>query len=116
MKKKNNLLLGFLIVLLIIISIVSYVLYIKHPLCNVSSEKNIIIPSSKFEDNNNTIKCKNKVYNLRKSKSNDDPGHTIYNVDPPNNNSYDCDGKADDGIKNIAMNCLPVRDESQSHN
>lgn len=113
MKRNTDIIIGILIVLLIVALIVLYILYREHPLCNVSSEKNIVIPASRF-DNNNTIKCKNKVYTLRKKANNNDPGHNIYYVDPPpnNKNAYDCDGKADVGIKNIAMNCLPVRDES----
>jgi len=45
------------------------------------------------------------------------PGHNVYNVDPPAGakNVLDCDAKADVGMLNVALNCMPVTEETTEH-
>ena len=88
---------------------------------DMSKERNINLPVSTFDKQ--SMKCGQDVYKLRKTKDSSDPGHMVYNIDPPamnskqsmNSNVYDCDGKADIGMKQIAMNCFPVSQETKDH-
>ena len=61
--------------------------------------------------------CGDLTYRVRVHPDKDDPGHNIYNVDPPSGvkNVLDCDGKADVGMLNIALNCMPISEETIEH-
>lgn len=86
--------------------------------CDASGEIEhiLIVPAALFEENTN-LTCGDVTTKIYMSESKDDPGHILYNVDPlPGvSNSLDCDGKADEGMVVIALNCLPADHESKSH-
>ncbi|WP_421725296.1 hypothetical protein [Bauldia sp.] len=75
-----------------------------------------VVPASVFTDQS-SVDCDGAVSTLRTSEPSDDPGHIIYNIDPPEgvDMAYDCDGKADVGITLVALNCLPASMESMDH-
>lgn len=64
-----------------------------------------------------SVKCDDGESKLRMSEPSDDPGHLVLNIDPPagSKNSFDCDGKADKDMAVVAINCLPVSQESADH-
>ena len=61
--------------------------------------------------------CGDLTYMVRVTPDTSDPGHNLYNVDPPSDvkNALDCDAKADTGMHNIALNCMPVSEETIEH-
>ena len=75
-----------------------------------------VLPSALFSSSK-TVKCQDGIFTLRVSEPQADKGHNIYNIDPPKGvmKALDCDGKADIGMKHIAINCYPVSKESASH-
>jgi hypothetical protein len=90
----------------------------KAKFCSISPtrEKIFVLPAVLFK-NYQSMTCHAGVYRLRVNEPSEDMGHYVYNIDPPANvnNAFDCDGKADIGMKFIAINCYPVRKESASH-
>ena len=75
-----------------------------------------ILPVAVFTDNS-SVDCGGAVSTLRTTEPSDDPGHIVFNIDPPEGAemAYDCDGKADAGMKLVAINCLPANMESADH-
>ncbi|MEM7398431.1 MAG: hypothetical protein AAGF48_13795 [Pseudomonadota bacterium] len=74
-----------------------------------------VVPVSVFTEG--SVKCDDGESKLRTTEPKDDPGHMVFNVDPPagSKNSFDCDGKADTNMTTVAINCLPVSKEAASH-
>ncbi len=75
-----------------------------------------IVPTTVFGENA-SVTCDDGDSMLRTSEPADDPGHTVYNIDPPEGSEagFDCDGKADTGMSLVALNCLPANMESADH-
>jgi hypothetical protein len=75
-----------------------------------------IVPVSVFADQS-SVDCDGAVSTLRTTEPSDDPGHIVFNIDPPSGSkmAYDCDGKADEGMTLVGINCLPVDQESMMH-
>ena len=75
-----------------------------------------VVPIAMF-DEHESFACDSGTFGLRKSEPADDPGHGVYNVDPPHgvDSAFDCDAKADIGMTNIALNCIPVSMETEDH-
>jgi len=77
-----------------------------------------IIPADVYKDAaGKEFTCGDLTYRVRVHPDKDDPGHNIYNVDPPGDvkNVLDCDGKADVGMRDIALNCMPISEETIEH-
>ena len=77
-----------------------------------------IIPADVYNDAaGKKFKCGEVTYGVRVHPDKDDPGHNVYNVDPPAGakNVLDCDAKADVGMLNVALNCMPVTEETTEH-
>ena len=74
-----------------------------------------IVPVAVFKES--AIECEDGDSKLRMAEPKDDPGHMVFNIDPPSGSkgSFDCDGKADTNMTMVAINCLPVAQESASH-
>ncbi len=68
-------------------------------------------------DSHEKIECESGTFGLRVAEPKEDPGHKVYNIDPPHgvDNALDCDGKADTGMTVIALNCYPVSKEAVTH-
>ena len=86
---------------------------------DMNQPHNFIAPTTFFK-NGSTIDCQSKslTYGIRNVNDESDPGHMIINIDPPKDtkvSSLDCDAKADIGSKIVAINCIPVADESPDH-
>lgn len=66
---------------------------------------------------NNGVECDNGVSQFRVAEPDDDPGHYVFNIDPPEGaeTGFDCDGKADVGMGAVAINCLPADMEAMGH-
>lgn len=75
-----------------------------------------VVPSAVFSENK-SVKCEDGESQFRMSEPSSDPGHAVFNIDPPKGSkaSFDCDGKADIGMKTVAINCFPVSMETKSH-
>ena len=75
-----------------------------------------VLPAAVFSQHK-SVKCDSGESKLRTTQHKDDPGHTIFNIDPPkgSKSSLDCDVKADDGLAMVALNCLPVGMEAAGH-
>lgn len=81
-------------------------------------EKIFIVSSSIFASEEQTISCdKNGDYKITKAELKNDPGHYAFEVDPTKivTTGYDCDAKADVGMKFIGLNCLPITKEAAEH-
>ena len=74
-----------------------------------------VVPVAVFEEQ--TVTCDDGDSTLRTAEPNDDPGHIVFNIDPPHGSkqSFDCDGKADVDMTPVAINCLPVAEETATH-
>lgn len=74
-----------------------------------------VVPVAVFKEP--SVKCDDGESKLRTTEPSDDPGHMVFNVDPPSGSkeSFDCDGKADIAMTTVAINCLPVAKEAASH-
>lgn len=61
--------------------------------------------------------CGDLTYKIKVIPDEGDTGHNLYNVDPPGDakNALDCDAKADVGMKSIALNCMPISEETMEH-
>jgi hypothetical protein len=66
---------------------------------------------------NTGVECDNGVSQFRVAEPDDDPGHYVFNIDPPEGAEagFDCDGKADVGMSAVAINCLPANMEAMEH-
>ncbi len=75
-----------------------------------------VVPAAIFSQHK-SVKCDGGESQLRMSQPKDDPGHTVFNIDPPkgSKSSLDCDGKADTGMTTVALNCFPVAKETATH-
>ncbi len=86
--------------------------------CSAShdAEHIFVVPAAVFSEHSE-VACDNGVSGLRLSEPEDDPGHTVFNIDPPSGapTALDCDGKADTGMETIAINCIPADMESVDH-
>ncbi|MEO4043568.1 hypothetical protein AAFN47_18385 [Hoeflea sp. CAU 1731] len=86
--------------------------------CSASHEAAhiFVVPAAIFSEHSE-VTCDNGVSGLRSSEPEDDPGHTVFNIDPPSGapTALDCDGKADTGMETIAINCIPADMESVDH-
>jgi len=77
-----------------------------------------IIPADVYKDAaGKEFTCGDLTYRVKVISDEGDAGHTLYNVDPPGDvkNALDCDGKADVGMLNIALNCMPISEETIEH-
>ena len=77
-----------------------------------------VIPADVYQASvGQKITCGDLTYMVRVKYDTSDPGHNVYNVDPPSGvkKALDCDGKADTGMFNIALNCMPVSEEMEEH-
>jgi len=88
--------------------------------CKLDSAKQShpIIPADVYKDAaGKDFTCGNLTYRVKVLSDKNDPGHNLYNVDPPNNvkDALDCDGKADIGMRDIALNCMPILEETIEH-
>lgn len=81
-----------------------------------SSEHIFVLPGAIFSKNKE-ITCDGGVSKLRMAEPGDDPGHVVFNVDPPHGSKegLDCDGKADVGMAIVAINCFPKSKETTAH-
>jgi len=63
------------------------------------------------------VACDNGESMFRTAEPADDPGHVVINIDPPSGakSGFDCDGKADERMAIVAINCLPADMESAMH-
>ena len=86
--------------------------------CNASrtGEHIFVVPAEIFTSAK-SISCSHGDSLLRMSEPSDDPGHAVYNIDPPSGvaDAFDCDGKADIGMDRVALNCLPANSEKAGH-
>ncbi len=82
-----------------------------------TTKSHIIATDATLFKQGKVIKCHNKNYKMRYRMDHSDHGHGLFNIDPPTNTkaALDCDGKADTGMKVIAVNCYPVSLESPGH-
>ncbi len=77
-----------------------------------------IIPADVYKDAaGKEFTCGDLTYRVKVISDESDAGHDLYNVDPPGDvkNALDCDGKADVGMRNIALNCMPISEETIEH-
>lgn len=75
-----------------------------------------VVQASMFVETRSVL-CQDGVSTLHSSVSADDPGHTVFSIDPPHGveNAFNCDGKADTGMAVVALNCIPVSAETAAH-
>jgi len=76
------------------------------------------IPSNLFSDKEVIFSCKDgDTYKMYRVDATDDPGHYIFNIEATKKvgDVYDCDGKADVGMKVIGLNCYPAKKETAQH-
>jgi hypothetical protein len=80
------------------------------------AEHIFVLPVAAFSDEKG-VACDNGESMFRTAEPADDPGHLIINIDPPSDSktAFDCDGKADEGMAVVAINCLPADMESAMH-
>lgn len=81
-----------------------------------AGEHVFVLPAKVFAEHT-SLTCDSGEFTLRTGEPTDDPGHTVYNIDPPSgvDLALDCDAKADTGMSVIALNCLSVAAESEDH-
>jgi hypothetical protein len=75
-----------------------------------------VLPASVFEEGGE-IDCEHGMAALRSAEPENDSGHWVLNIDPPEgvDDGLDCDGKADIGMDRVAINCLPANHEAKGH-
>lgn len=75
-----------------------------------------VLPVAVFSEEKG-VACDNGESMFRTAEPADDPGHLVMNIDPPSGaeTAFDCDGKADEGMAMVAINCLPADMESAMH-
>jgi len=77
-----------------------------------------IIPADVYKDTaGKEFTCGDLTYRVKVISDEGDAGHILYNVDPPGDvkNALDCDAKADMGMRDIALNCMPISEETIEH-
>ena len=81
-----------------------------------SGQHVFVMPIAIFMDEK-MVECDDGTSMLRTTEPANDPGHIVFNIDPPAGSmaALDCDGKADEGMTIVAINCLPVGDEAATH-
>jgi len=79
--------------------------------------EHIFILPAKIFSIEQVVECPDGTSTLRMAEPADDPGHTIFNIDPPHGveSAFDCDGKADSGMGLVALNCIPASAEAAGH-
>lgn len=86
--------------------------------CDASREGEhiFVVPAAVFSEQE-SVTCEDGESTLRTSEPEDDPGHVVFNIDPPHGveMAFDCDGKADIGMATVALNCLPASAEQAGH-
>lgn len=89
-----------------------------HKFCAVArdSERIFVLPAGIFVEQK-SVTCSDGESMLRVSEPEEDPGHKVFNIDPPHGSKsgLDCDGKADIGMKIVAINCIPASSETSDH-
>ena len=80
-------------------------------------EQHIFVVPAAVLTGQSAISCDDGESAIRTSEPADDPGHMVFNIDPPegSQSGLDCDGKADVGMTLVALNCLPVSMETTEH-
>lgn len=81
-------------------------------------EKVFLVSSGLFKDKETTFSCPDgDTYKMYREDATNDPGHYVFNIVATKQvgDVYDCDGKADMGMKIIGINCYPVKDEVAQH-
>ncbi|MEM8818727.1 MAG: hypothetical protein AAGE90_04255 [Pseudomonadota bacterium] len=75
-----------------------------------------VLPTAAFSDGGR-VACPHGTSGMRVAVPADDPGHLVLNIDPPDGvaDGFDCDGKADEGMSLVAINCLPANLETADH-
>jgi hypothetical protein len=75
-----------------------------------------VLPVAIFSEEKG-VTCDNGESMFRTAEPADDAGHLVINIDPPSDaeTAFDCDGKADEGMAVVAINCLPADMESAMH-
>lgn len=75
-----------------------------------------VVPLAMFDDGA-ALACDFGEATMRIREPLDDPGHVVLNIDPPADvaDGLDCDGKADVGMEEVAINCLPADAEAADH-
>ncbi len=90
----------------------------KEQFCAASrdGEHIFVVPAAMFSEQKG-VTCADGESGLRVSEPADDPGHTVFNIDPPHGveTAFDCDGKADTGMTMVALNCIPASAEAADH-
>lgn len=88
--------------------------------CAIKLKKPMILitQTDLFKNNKGSgVTCKNGTYHLRYTLDRSDRGHALFNIDSPSHQkqSFDCDSKADIGMKTIALNCFLTSKETSGH-
>lgn len=81
-----------------------------------AAEHIFVLPVTVFSEEKG-VSCDNGDSMFRTAEPADDPGHLVINIDPPSGaeTAFDCDGKADEGMAIVAINCLPADMEAAMH-
>jgi len=81
-----------------------------------AAEHIFVLPVTVFSEEKG-VSCENGESMFRTAEPAEDPGHLVINIDPPSGaeTAFDCDGKADEGMAIVAINCLPADMESAMH-
>ncbi len=80
------------------------------------SEHILVAPLSTLQSTS-SISCSDGDYSVLVADAEADPGHIMLNISPPpaSPKGLDCDGKADIGVSQAALNCFPSDKESGDH-
>jgi hypothetical protein len=90
--------------------------FCKSLLAEQLDEKIFIVSTDIFKDKTRTFSCSNgSAYKIEKRELKEEPGHFLFEVDPIKDSDaiYDCDAKADFGMRYIGLNCYPMIEEVQ---
>jgi hypothetical protein len=90
--------------------------FCKSLLAKRLDEKIFVVSTDIFKDSKQIFSCPNgSVYKIVKRELKKEPGHFIFEVDPIKDSDaiYDCDAKADFGMRYIGLNCYPMIEEVQ---
>ncbi len=63
------------------------------------------------------VDCDYGMFSLQMTEPANDKGHYVITISPPAGveDGLDCDGKADQGMERVALNCLPSNMVAASH-